>query len=367
MAGVRLHPLLDALLSRTRPLKERLEMQYNLKKLEEIIGIVVLSIVTIFLCPSTSSANVTAETLAVIVNQADPLSVEIGEYYQEQRQIPEQNMIYVSFYPDREDLPLLEFAALKLQIDRATSSHIQAYALTWAEPYRVNCMSLTSAFALGYVGDFCRCNATPSNPYFNSRSSNPYRDHQIRPTMAIAALTFPEAQQLIDRGISSDGTSPDGTAYLMNTNNAARNVRSSHYPQLISSFSNQFSINIVNENHLIGRDDVMFYFTGIARVNSIETNTFLPGSVADHLTSFGGQVTRLDGQMSVLEWLRGGAVASYGTVEEPCNFLAKFPNPGVLMRHYLDGDAIIEAYWKSVQWPSQGIFVGEPLARPFTR
>jgi hypothetical protein len=26
---------------------------------------------------------------------------------------------------------------------------------------------------------------------------------------------------------------------------------------------------------------------------------------------------------------------------------------------------LIEAYWKSVAWPGQGIFIGEPLARPF--
>ena len=25
----------------------------------------------------------------------------------------------------------------------------------------------------------------------------------------------------------------------------------------------------------------------------------------------------------------------------------------------------IEAYWKSVAWPGQGVFIGEPLATPF--
>jgi len=31
----------------------------------------------------------------------------------------------------------------------------------------------------------------------------------------------------------------------------------------------------------------------------------------------------------------------------------------------LRGDTLIEAYWRSVALPSQGIFVGEPLARPW--
>ncbi|MEA5519656.1 hypothetical protein, partial [Limnoraphis robusta] len=64
-------------------------------------------------------------------------------------------------------------------------------------------------------------------------------------------------------------------------------------------------------------------------------------------------------------WLEAGATASYGTVVEPCNFPQKFPNPAIAMRRYLDGDTAVEAYWKSVVWPGQGVFIGEPLARPF--
>jgi uncharacterized protein (TIGR03790 family) len=69
--------------------------------------------------------------------------------------------------------------------------------------------------------------------------------------------------------------------------------------------------------------------------------------------------------MSAAAWLKEGATASYGTVSEPCNHLEKFPNIGVLMRHYLHGETIIEAYWKSVEMPGQGLFIGEPLARPY--
>jgi len=54
-------------------------------------------------------------------------------------------------------------------------------------------------------------------------------------------------------------------------------------------------------------------------------------------------------------------------VVEPCNLPQKFPHPAVLARHYLRGDTLIEAYWKSVQMPGQGIFIGEPLAAPFRR
>jgi len=109
---------------------------------------------------------------------------------------------------------------------------------------------------------------------------------------------------------------------------------------------------------------VLFYFTGLASVAGLETLQFLPGAIADHLTSFGGMLTDSN-QMSALRWLEAGATASYGTVTEPCNHVQKFPNPAVVIGRYLRGETLIEAYWKSVAWPGQGLFVGEPLAAPF--
>ncbi|CAN5259837.1 hypothetical protein BH24PSE2_BH24PSE2_18970 [soil metagenome] len=108
----------------------------------------------------------------------------------------------------------------------------------------------------------------------------------------------------------------------------------------------------------------MFYFIGAMQVGRLDSLEFLPGAATDHLTSAGG---RLDGekQMSALRWLEAGATASYGTVAEPCNFPGKFPNPAVLIRHYLSGETLLEAYWQSVAMPGQGVFIGEPLARPF--
>ena len=111
---------------------------------------------------------------------------------------------------------------------------------------------------------------------------------------------------------------------------------------------------------------MLFYFTGVASVASLTTNTFKPGAAADHLTSYGGMLTNSP-QMSALKWLQAGATASYGTVVEPCNYTSKFPNPKVMMQHYLAGETMIEAYWKSVAWPGEGVFIGEPLARPFSK
>ena len=63
--------------------------------------------------------------------------------------------------------------------------------------------------------------------------------------------------------------------------------------------------------------------------------------------------------------LTGELVPEHLTVVEPCNFPAKFPDPGLVLSYYRRGDTLIEAYWRSVAMPGQGLFIGEPLARPW--
>jgi len=324
-------------------------------------------VISNWLTPAPVEPWLTARELAVIVNLEDPLSVQIAEYYLKQRNIPANNLISVSFSPNRVELSPDEFQQLKKQIDAQLPGYIQALALAWAAPYRVGCMSITAAFTFGFDLVFCAtgCQETKYNPYFNSQSHRPYTDFKVRPTMAIAATNFEQAKALIDRGVASGGTFPLGTAYLVETNDRDRGVRVSIYTQVVKYLSNQFKIQVVRTNALEGKADVMFYFTGIAQVQKLDTNRFLPGAIADHLTSLGGMLTDSP-QMSSLRWLEAGATGSYGTVVEPCNFPQKFPHPGIAMYHYLRGDTLIEAYWKSVAWPGQGIFVGEPLARPFS-
>ncbi|MDE2332398.1 MAG: TIGR03790 family protein, partial [Bradyrhizobium sp.] len=112
------------------------------------------------------------------------------------------------------------------------------------------------------------------------------------------------------------------------------------------------------------RSNILFYETGLANVPGINTNTYLPGALADHLTSAGGDLFGTD-QMSVLRWLEAGVTASYGTVTEPCSYAQKFPAASALVKNYFVGNTSLEAYTKSVRWPAQGVFVGDPLARPF--
>ncbi|HTN93868.1 MAG TPA: TIGR03790 family protein [Gallionella sp.] len=316
-----------------------------------------------FFLPKTS---LYARDVAVIVNDDDPLSIRIGEYYEARRAIPKANLIHVRFHAGGAVMALSEFSRVKAEVDRETPKSVQAFALTWAAPYRVECMSITSAFAFGFSKAYCShaCSATKRSAYFNSSSTAPYADLKIRPTMALAGLDFASVKALIDRGVDADDSDPTGTGYLLSTSDKLRNVRSTEFPQLAKATAKLVNVELVEGDSIKDKDDVLFYFTGLANVPDLGTLKFRPGAIADHLTSLGGQLTD-SGQMSSLRWLEAGATGSYGTVEEPCNHPAKFPDPALVMYWYLAGNTLIEAYWKSVQWPGEGIFIGEPLAKPY--
>ena len=65
-------------------------------------------------------SGLTADELGLIVNDDDPLSRQIGEYYRQARRIPEGNVIRVRFAPGRAALPREEFERLRREIVRAT-------------------------------------------------------------------------------------------------------------------------------------------------------------------------------------------------------------------------------------------------------
>ena len=328
----------------------------------------VVALLILALAAVPASAAINAAQLAVVINDEDPASVEIGMYYAERRGLPPENVIHTRFPPDKPILSSAVFKQIYAQVTALTPDTVQAYALTWANPIRVNCMSITTAFAMGYATRHCAkgCRAIAPNPYFNSASSAPYTDLGIRPTMSIAARTVDNAKLLIDRGVLADGTRPAATAYFVITPDKARNARAPAFAQAQRRLGASVPIRVERARGIRDKFDIMFYFTGTPHVPFLDTIGFLPGAMADHLTSAGGRLLNSP-QMSALAWLEAGATASYGTVVEPCNFPQKFPNPTVAMAHYLDGDTVIEAYWKSVVWPGQGIFVGEPLARPYAQ
>ena len=309
------------------------------------------------------------EHVALVINDADANSVQIGEYYRLARNIPAKNIVHVNIPKAKAKLSLSEFTRLKWEIDSQLHNEEQVILLAWTAPYAVECNSITSALTFGYDAEQCKNTCAPgkANPYFNSSAKRPYAELGMRPVMLLPTDSIARAKAVIDRGVQSDAGVFRATAYYLTTSEQARNSRAMYFPPTgLNIPRSGLAVMNIQSDKLVGASDIMIYQTGAAWVEGLETLNFLPGALADHLTSVGGDLQG-KGQMSILRWLDAGATASYGTVSEPCNYWQKFPNPAVMLKWYVHGASAIEAYWKSVVWPAQGLFIGEPLAAPFGR
>lgn len=306
------------------------------------------------------------EQVGLIVNDVDPQSLAVAKYYKTARGIPDENVIYISFHSNGGEVSEEDFKTLRRIIVANTLPRIKAYAVTWTEPYRVGCMSVTSALSLGVDQRLCAndCSTTLVSPLYHN-GGNEMLESTIVVSMMLAGQSERDVKKLIDRGRRADGSFPQGDAYLLRTKDARRNVRAAAYRSRFEDYESRYNdLHFMETQFLTGQPRVMFYFTGLHVVPYLGTNRFLPGAVADHLTSAGGMLTD-SYQMSALRWLEAGATASYGTVVEPCNDVGKFPDPVKLIKSVEAGESLVTAYWRSVKMPGQGVFVGDPMAAPY--
>lgn len=329
--------------------------------------------------------RLTAADLGIVINEDDPYSIEVGEYYARARRIPAARVLRVKL-PLKATLTRAEFEAFSERVNEHFGPRTQALALAWRQPYAVECNSITGALAMGFDGQLCghgavrapgsvppTCGQSRRSTYFGSPSTQPLKDHQMRLSMLLASRDVASAKALIDRGVQSDGKlgrrgGVPVRVHFVTTSDAVRSQRQVLFPP--AGMVARFGIDVALDqtDALRNAERVLIYMTGRTHVEGLDTIRFVPGALADHLTSFGGALDASQhGQMTAQAWLDAGATASYGTTSEPCSHLQKFPHPQALLMFYVQGATALEAYWKSVMWPQQGLFIGEPLAAPFSR
>jgi uncharacterized protein (TIGR03790 family) len=324
-----------------------------------------LSIALLAFAGAADPQGLDAARLGVLYNLDDDSAGAIAQLYASRRSVPAVNVR--GMHLGRTGVIAPEaFMRIRQEALDSLPGQVQSLALVWSQPFAVGCMSITVAMAAGYRATFCEpgCAATAPNPLYDERGWLPADTVGWLPAMLIPTANQTLARQLIERGIASDGSVPRGTLYLVRTSDRNRNVRAATYGEVESALDTQLRVAELTAPVTHEVTGAIGYFTGAARVEELPYVHFLAGGVADHLTSTGG-VLAGGTQTSALAWIEQGATASYGNVSEPCNHLGKFPNIAVLMRHYLMGETVLEAYWKSVKMPGQGLFVGEPLARPY--
>ena len=319
-------------------------------------------------------SGLSPDQVTLIINDNDPYSVAVGEYYRVKRNIPSANIIHLNF-PVKTQMTRTEFASIKSTIDLNIKSSTQVIAIAWLAPSRVECNSITSAISLGFMkgpcdagGVYPTCGIANRNPYYNSSSKLPFTDFGFRPSMLLAASNVSTAKAMIDKGVLSDLTNPTGTAHIMKTTDNTRSLRANMFPAANLGTTLNPKINVLKTlaDSVSNTTNTLFYFQGLQSISNLSTNTFPPGAVADHLTSYGGMLTD-SSQMSILNFITAGVTGSFGTVSEPCAISDKFPDPSIMISQYTSGLTLIESYWKSVAQTFQGLFIGDPLANPWKK
>lgn len=320
---------------------------------------------------SRSPGRLQAADIGLVINTADPYSVAVGEHYIRRRGLASKQVLRLDL-PTASTLTVEQFEQFRRRIDQRFGASAQAVVLAWAQPYAVGCNSIGGALAMGYDAALCENSCKPSRPskYFNAPTARPYAELGMRLSMHLAAPSIEAARELIDRGALADGSlalrerQPVSVMQLLGSD-AARAVRANLYPPAGPMPGLGVNVRVEPALMLAAARRVLMVSTGAARLDFPGPLDWVPGGLGDHLTSYGGAIDPWHGQSTVMEWIASGATASHGTVSEPCNHLQKFPHPQVLLLHYLQGATVLEAYWKSVAWPQQALFVGEPLAAPF--
>jgi uncharacterized protein (TIGR03790 family) len=328
------------------------------------------------------------QNVLVVVNDQSIESLQVGQYYRELRGIPERQVCPVSVDPLLVNVSASFFqTAILARVHQHIAHHglsnqIDYLVLSKELPTRVAENEGATAVAFyGYKGapfnGPCILYAGTESHYYKAERafgrSDPYGGTNYYLSMMLTGFNLSDALSNVWRGAAADGTEPDGTFYLLKPpGDPNRNVRYQLFDNF--DFHARFRTNfpgyqIAFVNSLIGLTDVLGYLDGLPNHSPVfwTGNQYRPGAMADHFTSYGARFPEPPlSQNSILEWIRAGATASYGTVNEPCSFLEKFPDP--LNYYWLArGFNVAESYWMSVQYPYQGLFVGEPLAAPYAR
>eukprot|EP00913_Durusdinium_trenchii_P006207 g5819.t1 len=347
------------------------------------------------------------ENLLIIADPTRPISLHAANYYRNARNVPPQNVLYMD--PDAQNYAAFTAANLPALLgsldQRDIADHIDYILVMPGGQYRVGavgyvsdpCSSITwfsisSCYTSAFVADGILAGGTRQNetnryfglftdiPAFDSNTSylsgSPSTSEFAKRYFIGSLLgytstelgnTLEEIFDMVDRSVAADGTHPDGTFYFMNNPaDVARNVRANQYNSTLPLLSNAGGTGeIINGTLPLTRHDCLGVMSGFATQNIEGADmTLLPGSFCDHLTSFGALFDPST-QTKASEWIRKGASGSYGAVQEPCNYIGKFPRANFHVA-YAGGMTLGESAYRSLAFfPFQGLIYGDPLTRPF--
>jgi uncharacterized protein (TIGR03790 family) len=317
---------------------------------------------------------------AVIINQASSNSCELGNYFCERRQVPPENVLYITWpgsnisWSSNDFQTVLLNPLLAMLPDRQLTNQIDYVVLSMDIPFQTlngSCVnSTTSALFYGLKNDAGPDWAGVANSYAGSEQVFRQAIPASAPGFSFLATMLTAdslalAERLVDQGVAADGTLPVQPVILAKSSDPLRNIRFHAFDNAIfnTRLCGDCSVQRTNLDSPWGLTNLLGFETGLAGF-TVSPHAFVPGAMADSLTSFGGIIFGPNGQTSLLAFIDAGATGSYGTVTEPSADSQKFPDPQAYF-YQARGFTLAESYYQSLYAPYEGLIVAEPLAAPF--
>jgi uncharacterized protein (TIGR03790 family) len=333
----------------------------------------------------------------VLVNRNDASSLELANHLVHLRQVPANNVVSLAL-PDNRDIVTIKPAEFtqwiwdpvnKVIAERGLEKEILAWVYSSGFPTTIASQPEMSITGLTFTrnripGAAGVDSAVYTSPLFRGpeRKGGPTKptasldkmkveldDKMPLPAMMLG-YTWHRGNEpallvnMIQRGVVADGTRPKGTVYFVFMDDIRFETR---LWQMLEARNELKSMGVAAEisNRMPDRatDRISGLMTGTQYLEIDNVSNIYPGSMCDHLTSFGARYqTHLQSKASV--WFRAGATASSGTVTEPMAVWEKFPHARYYV-HAAKGCSILESFYQSVYAPLQLLILGEPFSRPY--
>ena len=361
------------------------------------------------------------QNVLVVVNGSSQSSLEVANEYQRLRNIPERNVFYLqssntaAFYTGGDLRRIMTSASFRTNClwpvlnyirSNGMTNHIDYILYSTDIPTRIDVTSETggsteyySITAMTQFGDLVEpvnmasmaVNSVASFRGFTYVSGSPstYTTNftHARVWGTISSLpqrfyistvlgwthwfgnTTEELKNYLARSRNADGTRPTGTVYLDANVDVRGTTRSGRFlgtsnelaglgiPSMILT-GNPSPYSITNKPDILGA------MMGAASPEVPAGSYYLPGSIAESLTSWSGIMDNTGiGQFRMSQHLGVGVAGTSGTVTEPFAIESKFPTSR-MHAHYARGATLGEAFQFSVWTPYHLLIMGDALCRP---
>jgi hypothetical protein len=336
----------------------------------------------------------------VLANARETESLAVARAYTRLRNIPSVNLLeldlgdsvqgdYVSMSPEAFTTRIWAPAQAAMR-DRGIDGHILAWAYSTHFPFRIDSAPVVSLQGLTFVRNHMPSPADisggtyasplfagpdkPGGQGFGPQSLDSAR-LLLRGDMPLPSMTLgytgprgntaAEVIAMLERGAASDGTRPDGTVYFVTGDDIRAKTRAWQFGPAAASLRQMGVKAVVTNGFPSEADAILGIMAGAPTVEPAAAGRYLPGAMADHLTSLAAVFDQAS-QTKLSRWIASGATGSAGAVCEPMSYWTKFPHAR-FFNHYRMGCTMIESFYQSIRSPLQLMIIGEPLAAPWAQ